>query len=86
MLLPSFGQLLYHLSMEGLYLAYQADLDLVSFISQILETMTIDDLSDKSEIDSSRIMRILSLDVSPTLGEIKRIAGVVGKNVKLQFV
>lgn len=72
--------------MDDFCLAYQADLDLISFISKILETMTIEELSDKSEMDSSRIIRILSLEASPSLGEIKRIAMAAGKSVRLEFL
>lgn len=71
---------------EDIFLLFQADLEVVKLITQLLDTMSLDDLADASEIDSERLEKILALDGNPSLGEIKRLAKVAGKCVKLEFV
>lgn len=70
---------------EFLLEAFQPDLEVVKLISELLESMDIQALSDCTEIKEERLLKILSLEGNPSLGEIKRIAKVAGKKVKLIF-
>lgn len=72
--------------MEEYLISFQPDLEVVKLISSLLEEMDIETLSDRCEIDSDRLVKILSLEGNPTLGEIKRLSFVAGKNLRLEFV
>ncbi len=59
---------------ENIMNMFEPEMAIISLIASLLETMSIEELSDLSEIKPERINKILSLEGNPTLGEIKNLA------------
>ena len=71
--------------LDDLLFENQAELELANAIGKYLETNTIEELEDNTGLDIARIMKFLSLEGNPTLGEMRNIAKAIGKRLVLEF-
>ena len=71
---------------ENIMNMFEPEMAIISLIASLLETMSIEELSDLSEIKPERINKSLSLEGKPTLGEIKNLARAGKKRVEIEFI
>ncbi len=70
---------------ESLMLNNQAEIKIAEEISKYLEKHTMEDLEDAPGHTEGRIIKLLSLEGNPTLGEIRSIASAIGKKLIIDF-
>lgn len=71
--------------LESLLNESQPELALAEAISAYLESNSIEKLEDESLISFERMMKFLSLEGNPTLGEMKSLARAMKKRLRITF-